>query len=532
MKNALNSVKVSTPATSGFNLSHDIKVSGNMGFLIPALAWHCMPGTRVRLGCENLIRLVPMLAPIMHRVDVRVEYFFCPDRLVWENFETWISNGGSDSVQVDPLPAHPTFLYSEGGLGVQFSTTPLLDYMRLPNPLLAGGSTTPEKVSALPLGAYQKICQDFYRDENLMAMPFAGPAGKSGYTCVDGDNSGVGALFTLRRRCWEADYFTKALPFAQKGGEVDIPLGDVVLTQDLGGSGKIRVAATHALSGGTTDGLAVAAAAGVMLDDSVAAGGVAAVYDPDGTLETTPTTINDLRLAYRLQEWLEKNARGGTRYAELIRSHFNVSPQDSRLQRPEYIVGIKNPIQVSEVLQTSETDQTPQGTMAGHGVSYSQGNYGKYFCTEHGYIIGILSVMPKTAYYQGIPKHFLRYNDPTEYPWPTFANLGEQEILTKEIMAFQGATGEVVWGYTPRYMEEKFISNGVTGEFQDTLNFWHMAREFSAGSPPLLNADFVQADPTHRIFAVTDPDEDKLLMQLRHDIFAVMCLPKYGTPTF
>lgn len=530
MKNALNSVKVAAPATNSFNLSHDVKLSGNMGNLMPVLAMEVIPGDRVRLGCENLIRLAPMLAPLMHRVDVRVEYFFVPNRIIWENWETWISNGGSSTPLVDPLPAHPTFTYSEGGTGKQYSTTPLLDYMGLPDPNESGPNpSVDETVSALPFGAYLKIYNDYYRDENLIA--YQSDIGNGAYVLEDGDNSGNGSLFVLRKRAWEADYFTKALPFAQKGGEVDLPLGDVVLTSDLGGSGKIRVAATHALSGGTVDGLAVAPAAGVMLDDSVASGGVAAVYDPDGTLETSPTTINDLRMAIRLQEWLEKNARGGTRYSELIRSHFNVRPEDARLQRPEYIVGIKNPIQISEVLQTSETDSgTPQGTMAGHGVSYNQGNYGKYFCTEHGYVIGILSVMPKTAYQQGIPRHFLKFTDPTQIAWPTFANLGEQEILTREIMAFQGATGGVTWGYMPRYMEYKNLPSRVAGDFRTTLNFWHMGRIF--GTPPLLNADFVEADPTHRVFAVDDVEEDKLWCQLMHHINVVRALPVYGTPTF
>lgn len=520
MKNALNSVKVAAPATNAFDLSHDVKLSMQMGKLIPVLAMEVVPGDRFRIGCEHLTRLAPMLAPMMHRVDVRIEYFFCPNRLNWEDWETWITNGGSEPAQVSPLPAHPFFYYTGTGgpIGIDYNNFELLDYMGLPDPAQCYDQTDKEKISALPFAAYQRIYNDYYRDENLINSVAS--------DLVNGDNTVNTDLFTMRNRAWEADYFTKALPDAQKGQSVDVPLGDVMLKSSTTNPNVILQASNHLSNPGN---LTATALGSILHADGVPAD---AVIDPNGAWEVGATTINDLRLAYRLQEWLEKNARGGTRYSELIRSHFNVFPEDSRLQRPEYIVGVKNPIQISEVLNTTGTTDAPQGEMAGHGISYSAGNYGKYFAKEHGYIIGILSIMPKTCYQQGIPKHFTKFNDPTELAWPVFGNLGEQEVQKKEIMAFQGANSEELFGYTPRYMEYKNLPSRVCGDFRTTLDFWHMGRIFDPLNPPLLNDQFVTADPTQRIFAVTDPDVDQIYCQVMHHIVVVRALPFYGTPTF
>jgi hypothetical protein len=247
-------------------------------------------------------------------------------------------------------------------------------------------------------------------------------------------------------------------------------------------------------------------------------------------MEVQPTTINELRRAFRLQEWLEKNARGGTRYIENILAHFGVKSSDSRLQRPEYITGVKSPVVVSEVLQTGQSDTTPQGNMAGHGISVTSGRTGSYYCEEHGYIIGIMSVMPKTAYQQGIPKTFLK-NDPLDYFWPSFAHIGEQEVQVQELYAYT-SNKENTFGYVPRYAEYKYMPSRVAGDFRTTLDYWHLGRIFD--SEPSLNQDFIECTPsaTSRIFAVEDPDAQKLYCHVLNKIKAVRPMPKYGTPSF
>ena len=265
---------------------------------------------------------------------------------------------------------------------------------------------------------------------------------------------------------------------------------------------------------------------------------VAAWLDPNGTLKTSPTTINDLRRAFRLQEWLEKAARGGSRYTEWLRVMFGVNSPDKRLQRPEYITGSKSPVVVSEVLNTTGSFEAgdpnnptsaPQGNMAGHAVSVTSGNYGKYYCEEHGYIIGIMSVMPKPAYFQGIDRHFLKIADPTQYYFSSFANIGEQEVYNNEIYAYTTA-GNGTFGYIPRYAEYRYQANRVCGNFRTNLDFWHQARKFD--NPPQLNEVFIKCDPDKRIFAVTEDETNSLYCQVFNKIMSVRPIPKYGTPTF
>lgn len=502
-------VKVFAPKLNKFDLSHERKFSFFMGGLYPVMKQEILPGDRFRVNTSVMMRLAPMIAPVMHRVDVTIHYFFVPNRLVWSEWEDFITGGRLGTA----APVHPyitpdeavkdTGALAKGTVWDMFNCQTFEDTD--PDIVL------PMNVSALPFRAYQLIYDEYYRDQNLQAaLDISTASGQ-----VTGAE--LTKILSRRTRCWEKDYFTSALPFAQRGGSVALPF-DVDVEYKFPAKLRDNIGP---LSG--------------PVEGEVGTGDLNVSAD-DATLEnieslTSNVTINDLRRSIAIQRFLENNALGGGRYTEQLLVRWGVISDDARLQRPEYLGGGRQPVVMSEVLQTAETGETPQGNMAGHGFSVGSSNAFTRRFKEHGYVIGMMSVMPRTAYQNGVPRDMTRF-DKYDYAQPELAGIGEQEVKLHELWydpTNVGYEANKTFGYQSRYAEYKYMCDSVHGDFRDDYSYWHMGRIFT--SEPALNEAFVRADPTQRIFAVTDPTVNKLYCQLYHKVDALRPLPYFSTPS-
>lgn len=513
-------IKVGGIPKNKFDLSHEKKLTLNMGTLVPILKMDVVPGDTFRVSSEIFMRLAPMIAPIMHRVDIYTHYFYVPNRIVWSGFDDFISKEGPTIPQ-----KVPQFLFPATGFpndGIKSGT--LADYFGVPTVEDAAPLASSIAISQLPFRAYQLIFNEYYRDQTLGAEI---PVPKDDLDITITTNATV-PLMELRQRAWEKDYFTTALPNPQYGAieagvPVDIqylPTSQVFKTD--GSSYEFN--ALVGTNGGSND---------LVIDKPAATGGGATGrienIDPTGS----SILINELRKANALQLWLEKQARGGQRLVETVLSHFGVRVPDSRVSRPEYLGGGKQHISISEVLSTFDNTAAdfPQGTMAGHGISSGKSHGFTHTFPEHGYVIGIMSVLPKAAYQQGFNRDWLRQTK-YDFYWPTFANLGEQEIKNQEIYWDNAFTGDPdgTFGYQMRYAEYKYQPDTVHGDFRSNLAYWHLGRIFTAA--PVLNEDFITAKTTDfdRIFAVTDPTVHKLWCQVYNSVDALRPMPVFGTP--
>lgn len=528
-------VKLVKPQRSEFDLSHQKRLSTRMGRLTPCFITECVPGDKFFVSSEILLRLAPLLAPIYDSIQLFVHFFFVPNRLLWEEWETFIT-GGRLGAEIDPAMAPvPPFADIGQSIGVfsRLGESSLADYLGVPivadiNPTQSAWNDC--HIDVMPFAAYQLVWYEYYRDRNFVSdtLPYPIPM-PSGEVNPVGFN-----LFDLRTRAYMHDYFTSALPFTQRGAEVILPVAGTAAVTYLDQSLVMQ-----------TDGV-TPAPGDLEAEVGPPAGGLRAGAGVDAQLQNidevvlngVTSTINDFRTAYALQVWLERNAIAGSRYVESIEAQFGVKSPDSRLQRPEYIGGGRIPVRISEVVSTAYSDDgagtVPLANMAGHGVTYGNTNRASYFCVEHGFIIGIMSIMNPPSYHQGLPRMFRRKTF-LDYPWPTFAKLGEQEVKKYELYASpanltEDSEGEEpLFGYQSRYADWKYMCSTNHGQFHSTLLFWTLTREFA--NSPTLGASFVAFDDStqDRIFAVNG-EEDNFWCYIHNRVNVRRALPYFGQP--
>lgn len=514
-------IPVKVPKRNRFDLSHDFKASGKMGRLIPVLAVDCIPGDSFAIGINSAFRFLPLVADVMHKVKVKTSFFFVPNRILCPTWEKFIlaDEAGEETIAVPTITWQPID---------QFAAFTVGGYMGLPG--LPGGVNSIE-VSAYPFAAYERIYQEYYRPQQLEPSLLQDLTPGNTNTWAS-DIAEGGPKFNN----WALDYFTAAQPYPQWGAEsVRIPVGGQAVIYDTDSAGQGQFRDTH--------GVLISEAGNVRVDDD----GLTLVdrgfdpttygaYDPNGTLTTDPETagtINDLLRASALQRWLNRTARAGNRYVEQIKAFFGVPVQDSRLQRPEFIGTVRQTVAFSPVLSTAETD-APLGQIAGQGVSKSDSGKMYYNCKEHGWIIGLLTVMPTSAYQDGVPRKFLRF-DRYDYPWPDFANIGEQPVYNAEIYADipvgTGTNQQLgTWGYQSRYAECKLENSRVAGLLRGELDVWHLGRKFQ--DLPPLNRQFVQTIEDSATFAriFADLDGEHFVFQMWFDLNVKRALPRFGIP--
>lgn len=479
---------------SSFKIETAHKTTFNAGDLVPIYVDEVLPGDTFNLRMTAFTRLATPLYPTMDNLHLDSFFFFVPNRLIWSNWQRFMGqqDNPSDSTSyVVPTTSTPASGYAVGSI---------FDYMGLPTVgQVNTGSTVSHNV--LHLRAYNLIWNQWFRDENL----------QNSVTVNMGDGPDTYTDYALLKRGKRKDYFTGALPWPQKGAAVSIPIGASAPVLSNNASPKFVPISGTAPTDSRLN-LASGERFGVMTFGSATTGTPYKFGDTTGLyadLSTaTAATINQLRQSFQIQKLLERDARGGTRYTEIIRAHFGVISPDARLQRPEYLGGGSTPIQINPIAQTSGTNasgtSTPLGNLAAMGTGLAHGHGFTQSFTEHGVIIGLVSVRADLTYQQGLRKMWSR-STRYDYYFPAFAMLGEQAILNKEIYVRGTSDDNNVFGYQERWAEYRYNPALITGLFKSTsagtIDGWHLAQKFT--SLPTLNSTFIQENPpVDRILAV------------------------------
>lgn len=545
MQNQFNVSFAPRYGSSKIDLSNEFKASLKIGPIYPIDVTPVLPGDRMRLNTQLVARFAPLIAPMMHRVNLYTYSFYVPNRIVWENFKYWIAEqqfpDQDGNLRTPTFPTHK--VYSENWQA--FTESKLADYMGIPP---CDDSPVQElEFSLLPFRAYQCIYNEYFRNQDVEPdLKFTTYATTDNITQKEREN-----LFSFQYKNWEKDYFTSSFTQPQTGDPVQIPIdlssalefvqGQATKMYNLMGgnvaNGRVLGSDNGDLNFGVVD-----SSTGNL--QQTGRGDVAMDVSVNHVVKSTNnTTIADLYYARQLQAFRNLEKVGGTRYVELLKSFFNVVSSDARLQRPQFLGGGKTPLVVSEVVQTSEsTDSSALGDYAGMltGASFNKHGFKSHFFEEHGYVITLLCILPRSSYQQGIERHWTTF-DRYEMYWPQFAHLQEQPVYMKELFVNYKNLGpnpdvpdenpvsnDDIFGYQARYMEYRTKYSRVAGAFRSSLAFWHMGRIFKA--PPQLNKNFCSTrtsqDTFLRPFAVQD-GTDYVYLELYNDLQAIRKMPKY-----